>query len=241
MYAVAHNGTLVYAQSPGGRRLVWVDRSGREEFVNAPERMYSQFRLSPDGTRVAAALLDGNRDLWVIGLDGSLMQSLTSGAAADGMPVWSRNGRTIYFTSTQRNIYRVPADGSTAPQRILQEPAPVRLFATSITRDEKRLLTHWDVTPKIELRGLDLEPTPRLTTALVTEPGSQTEGRLSSDDRWLVYESATGGLPSRDVQIVARPFPETQARRYTISSGLPTNRSGRTTTARFSIAPGTGR
>ena len=219
MYAVARNGTLVYAQSPGGRRLVWIDRSGREELVNAPELMYAQFRLSPDGTRVAAAHLDGNRDLWVIGLDGSLMQSLTSGAAADGMPVWSRNGRTIYFTSTQRNIYRVPADGSTAPQLIFQEPAPVRLFATSITRDEKRLLTHWDLTPRIELRGLDLGPTPRLTTSLVAESGSQTEGRLSPDDRWLVYESGTGGLPSRDVQIVARPFPETQARRYTISSG----------------------
>jgi Tol biopolymer transport system component len=135
------------------------------------------------------------------------------------MPVWSRNGRTIYFTRGQRNIYRVPSDGSTAPQVVFQHPPPVRLFATSITRDEKRLVTHWDLTPKIELRGLDLGPTPRLTTALVEESGSQSDGHLSSDDRWLVYESATGGMPSRDVQILVRPFPGTRARRYTISSG----------------------
>lgn len=215
MYAVARNGTLVYAQPPGGRRLVWVDRSGREEFVNAPERMYAQFRLSPDGTRVAASLLDGT-GLWVIGLDGSLTQNLTSGG---GMPVWSRDARTIYFTRGQRNIYRVPSDGSTAPQVAFQHPPPVRLFATSITRDEKRLVTHWDLTPRIDLRGLDLGPTPRLTTALVEESGSQSDGHLSSDDRWLVYESATGGMPSRDVQILVRPYPGTQARRFTVSSG----------------------
>ena len=56
MYAVANNGTLVYAAPPGGRRLVWVDRDGREEFVKADERMYAQLRLSPDGTRVATVV-----------------------------------------------------------------------------------------------------------------------------------------------------------------------------------------
>lgn len=138
MYAVARNGTLVYAQPPGGRRLVWVDRSGREEFANAPERMYSHFRLSPDGTRVAAYLLE-DRALWVIGLDGSFVQKVTPGGG--GMPVWSPEGHTIYFTTAQRTINRVPADGSTAPQTIFRQPPPDRLHATSITPDGKRLLT----------------------------------------------------------------------------------------------------
>jgi serine/threonine-protein kinase len=217
MYAVARNGTLVYAPSPGARRLVWVDRNGKEESVNAPERMYAQFRLSPDGTRVAAGLLE-DRGLWVIGLDGSLMQNLTSNAVGGGMPVWSRNGRTIYF-GTGRRIYRVPADGSTAAQLLLQQPPPDRLFATSITRDETRLVTQWDVTPRGEVRGLDLGPTARPTPALVAEAGSQSDGQISHDGRWLLYEWATGGAPSRDVQIMVRPFPETQARRFTISSG----------------------
>jgi eukaryotic-like serine/threonine-protein kinase len=217
MYAVARNGTLVYAQPPGGRRLVWVDRSGKEESANAPERMYSQFRLSPDGTRVAALLM-GDRGFWVIALDGSLTQNLSPGASG-GMPVWSRNGRTIYFTSGVRTIYRVPADGSTAPQAVLQQPPPHRLFPTSITRDEKHLVTQRDLAPASELRGLDLGPPPRQTPALVAESGTQSDGHLSSDDRWLVYQSATGGSPSRDTQIVARPFPETEARRVTIASG----------------------
>jgi WD40-like Beta Propeller Repeat len=215
MYAVARNGTLVYAQSPGERRFVWVDRSGREEFVNVPERMYAQFRLSPDGTRLAATTLDGNRDLLVLGLDGSVEAKLSG-----GMPVWSPDGRTIYSTTGQRNINRVPADGSTPPQTIFQQPRPDRLFATSITRDGKRLLTHWDlspVTPRIELRMLELGPAPKLT-AVIAESGVQSDGQLSHDGRWLAYAAAeTLGAPW---QILARPFPETAARKWSVSPGL---------------------
>lgn len=220
MYAVARNGTLVYAQPPGGRRLVWVDRSGREEFVDAPERMYSHFRLSPDGARVAAYLLEGDRDIWVIGLDGSFVQNLTSGAARDTMPVWSPDGRTIYFTTAERNIRRVPADGSTPAQTIFRQPPPDRLHATAIRRDGTRLLTHWDVTPQIELRELALESSPRLTTSLFTEAGSQANGQLSPDGRWLVYESAAEGMPSPDTHVMARSYPETQAQRRIVSTSV---------------------
>jgi hypothetical protein len=219
MYGVARNGTLVYAQPPGERRLVWVDRSGREEPVNAPEQMYSHFRLSPDGTRIAAYVLDGDRDVWVIALDGSFVQRVTSGAAPDGMPVWSPDGLAIYFTTGPRTINRVPADGSTAPQTIFRQPPPDRLHATSITPDGKRLLTHWDVTPEIQLRELTLGPAPQLTT-LVADDGSQSDGQLSHDGRWLVYQSAAGGMPAADVYIMARPYPETQARRVSVSPGV---------------------
>jgi serine/threonine protein kinase len=216
MYAVARNGTLVYAQPPGGRRLVWVDRSDKEEFVNAPEQMYSHFRLSPDGTRVAAYLLDGDRDLSVIGLDGSLGVKLTTGAARDVMPVWSPDGKTIYFTTAERNINRVPADGSTAAQTIYQQPAPGRLHATSITPDGKRLLMHWDISPRLELRQLALGPTPEPTTVFA-ESGTQSDGQLSHDGRWIAYASGPFGSGR---QIWARPFPEAQVRRWTVSPGV---------------------
>jgi serine/threonine protein kinase/Tol biopolymer transport system component len=218
MYAVARNGTLVYAPPPGGRRLVWVDRSGREEFVNAPEAMYAQLRLSPDGTRVVVSQLDGDRDLWVIDLDGSSRLRVTSGAAVDGMPVWAPDGRTIYFTTAVRKINRVPADGSAPAQTIFRQPPPDRLFATSVTPDGKRLLTHWDtapVAPRLELRALELGPTPHLTP-LFSESGTQADGQLSRDGRWLVY-SASEAAWGADKQILVRPFPQTGARRYTVS------------------------
>ena len=58
-YAVSRQGTLFYV--PGGvsvqmspRSLVWVDRKGHEEPINAPLRAYGSPRISPDGTRAAA-------------------------------------------------------------------------------------------------------------------------------------------------------------------------------------------
>jgi hypothetical protein len=77
----------------------------------------------------------------------------------------------------------------------------------------------WDLAPKAEIRGLDPGPPPKQTPPLVAEPGTQSDGHLSSDDRWLVYQSAPGGMPSRDTQIMVRPFPGTEARRFSVSSG----------------------
>ena len=80
MYALSNNGTLVYAKPAAGRRLVWVDRSGHEEYVKTDERMFAHLRLSPDGTRVAVDVADEG-DLWVFSADGAVVQRLTSGPA----------------------------------------------------------------------------------------------------------------------------------------------------------------
>ena len=69
-FAVAADGTLVYVDAPGSlaanaRTLVWVDRTGKEEPVAAPPRVYQHPRLSPDGTRVALTSNDQENDLWI--------------------------------------------------------------------------------------------------------------------------------------------------------------------------------
>ena len=103
MYAVAQNGTLVYAPAAGGRRLIWVDRHGREDPIKGDERMYSHLRLSPDGQRIATYVADADRDIWILGVDGSLVQKLTSGPARDAMPVWSP-GRVDESSSPRPNV-----------------------------------------------------------------------------------------------------------------------------------------
>jgi Tol biopolymer transport system component len=219
MYAVAENGTLVYAERPGGRRLVWVDRAGREEFVKAGERMYSHLRLSPDGSRVAVYALDDDRDLWVIALNGSFVHKLSSGPARDVMPVWSPKGDEIFFTTAERNINRVPADASAPAHMFFPLPGPDRLHPVSITPDGKSLLMQWDIMPKrIELRLLDLGANPQLTP-LLGDSGTESGGRLSPNGRWLVYQSTetTGG---RDGEIMVRPFPDVRTRRWVVSTGI---------------------
>jgi Tol biopolymer transport system component len=217
MYAVANNGTLVYAASPGGRRLVWIDRDGREELAKPDERPYQILRLSPEGTRVAAGGTSPG-DLWVYGLDGSPDVKLTTGLARVAMPVWSPDGSEIFFTTADRIINRVPADGSTGPRAIFQQPKPDRLHPLSITPDRKYLLMIWDILPRQQgLRLLELGATPKLTP-LIDQSGSEGGGRISPDGRWIVYQSAesTGGL--RAGQIMIRPFPNIDAFRKIIST-----------------------
>ena len=68
VFSVAGDGTLVYADAPGGvssdRTLVWVDRDGRETTLDLRAATYSTPRISPDGTRLAVS--DG--DLWLVDL-----------------------------------------------------------------------------------------------------------------------------------------------------------------------------
>ena len=72
--AIANDGTLVYVDLPGGvttnaRTLVWVDRTGKEEAIDAPPRAYLQPRLSPDGKRVAVWSSDQTNDIWIWDLE----------------------------------------------------------------------------------------------------------------------------------------------------------------------------
>jgi Tol biopolymer transport system component len=220
MYAVANNGTLVYPESPGGRRLVWIDRAGREEFVKADQRQYGHLRLSPDGTRVATPVMDADRDLWVIGLDGSFALKLPGDSARDGMPVWSPDGSQIFFTTADRNINRIPADGSTGPQTIFRQPKPDRLHPLAMTPDGKYLLMTWDILPKrMEVRLLALGDAPQLTP-LIGQSGTEGDAQLSRDGKWVVYRSAESTGGDRDGHIMVRPFPNVDAYRRVISPGL---------------------
>ena len=69
-FSVSANGSLVYVPgSAGGANIVmltWVDRDGNEDMIPAPPRAYQHPRVSPDGTRVAVDITDGeNRDIWI--------------------------------------------------------------------------------------------------------------------------------------------------------------------------------
>jgi Tol biopolymer transport system component len=218
MYAVASNGTLVYAASPGGRRLVWIDRDGREEFAKTDERPYQILRLSPDGRRVAAGG-NGPGELWVYGLDGSPDVKLATSTARVAMPVWSPDGSEIFFTTADRIINRVPADGSTAPQTIYRQPQPDRLHPLSITPDRKHLLMIWDILPKRQdLRLLELGATPKLTP-LIDQSGTEGSGRISPDGKYIVYEAAESTGGRQEGTIMVRPFPDVNAFRKIISPG----------------------
>jgi Tol biopolymer transport system component len=98
---------------------------------------------------------------------------------------------------------------------------PERIHPLSVSSDGKRLLTHWDILPKeIDLRVLELGPKPTLKR-LVGESGTDRDGRLSPDGRWVAYQSAESAQSQiAEGQIIVRPFPDVQAGKFVVSTGM---------------------
>ena len=140
-YAVSRQGTLVYVPTEVGptppRSLVWVDRKGHEEQIEAPPRAYGPPRLSPDATRVAVGILDqGNTDIWIWDLALKALRRLTFAPGMDGLPVWTPDSRRIIFMSDRSgvlNLYSQAADGNGTVDRLTTSENPQ--WSTSISPD----------------------------------------------------------------------------------------------------------
>jgi hypothetical protein len=208
-FAVATDGTFVYADAPGNlaanaRTLVWVDRTGKEEPIAAPPRAYQHPRLSPDGTRVALFSLDQENDLWIWDLRRARLTRLTLDPSQDFFPLWTPNGKRIVFTSNrggQNNLWWQAADGNGTAER-LTTSSNTRLV-TGITPDGTVVL-FFEVTPTMgrDLMQLALDGTRRVTPLLQTK-FDELNGIVSPDGRWLAYESNSSG----SFEIYVQPFP----------------------------------
>ena len=99
---------------------MWVDRNGRETPVAARARPYQEFNLSPDGTRIAARVLDAAQDIWIYDLTRQTETRLTFDEAVEVFPTWTPSGRQVVFGGNGRASARA-ADGTGAVE-VLAEP-----------------------------------------------------------------------------------------------------------------------
>ena len=209
--AVADNGWLVAHLSPSTaptRRLVQVDRAGRERSLTDDSRALRDPRVSADGRRVVLSISTGafnTGDLWVLDLPTGGFSRLTS----DGRsyrPKWSRDGRFVYFVRTiagsGTSILRRPWDGSGTEEVLLSRPLLAEI--------EPGLAGGLSVIRTLGLRDLLLAPTESLsaTTPFVTGPRNETNPALSPDGRWLAYQSDE----TDQNEVYLRPVPGPGAR-----------------------------
>ena len=114
---------LAFASTRSGSAEIWVsDLAGR-----SPLRLTSFGRAAtgyprwrPDGGAIVFhADPQGQFDLWTVDPGGTAPQPLTSSPADDRVPIYSRDGRSIYFASNRTGtwqIWRMPATGGPAVQ-----------------------------------------------------------------------------------------------------------------------------
>lgn len=211
------SGLLSYLRSSAANsQLQLVDRSGKLLRTLGSTGRYESTALSPDGKRLAISLANpatpGASDLWLIDLARADRTRFTFDNANNNDPVWSPDGRWIYFGSNLHGsyaIYRRPADGSQPPTLVFSSgsiDAP-----DTFTPGGRGLLV--DVTGGNSLGTQILwvpigpEPAAQLgkPTLYPTASTRALNASLSPDGRWVVYESNAAGGSAMD--IFAADFP----------------------------------
>ena len=153
-YRISDEGTLAYTPATPlqGRKLVWVDRSGRADPLPIGPRGFGAPSLSPDGRRLAVHIDEGSRsDIWIYEIS---TDSLTR-ATFDGTslaPMWTPDGQRLVFSSTKdgrREIYwsrpmaRDSLSGSSrtttaSGRELVAQSTDARLHATTADRPQRR-------------------------------------------------------------------------------------------------------
>ena len=208
-FVVAADGTLAYVDAPdfaaAANTLVWVDRQGREKPLDVPAGPYEHPRVSPDGMRVAVVT---GEDIWVLDLARKMASQLTFAPGPEFAPVWTKDGnRLLFFSPIQEaGLFCQAADGTGAAERLGAG------LPSGLTSDGKQLIFS-SVPGSRDVMVLTLGVSHHVES-LIQTPFNERNGVVSSNGRWLAYESDSSGK----FEIYVKPFPNVSAGQWLIST-----------------------
>ena len=199
-FSVARTGSLVYVPDSGAGgdvvSLVWVGRDGDEERIPVPPGAYGRPRVSPDGTRVAVDIADGdNTDVWIWDLARETPTQLTFDEARDAFPLWTPDSAHVVFRSTREagGLFWKAADGTGQVERLKEGVARPYAWAA----DGRLIFEQGQDIGVLTMEG------ERTVEMLLDAEFGETEPALSPDGRWLAYVSNETGT----ALIYVKPFP----------------------------------
>ena len=221
--AVGANGSLAYTtgdteSSYLPRTLVWVDRMGRQEPVDAPARAWWWPQVSPNGRRLGFHLMDpANMDAWIYELNHGPLVRVTWNPAQDGYPLWTPDGTRIVFWSRQdgpaANLYLRSADLTGSDERLTTSPNAQQPFSWArdgslLVFQEKSSETKMDI-------GVVTIAGERKPEWIVRGPADEGRPAISPDGRWIAYQSNLSGR----FEVYVQPFPVTGDRWQVSTAG----------------------
>lgn len=208
-YAVADDGTLVYASGGegGAERLVWLDRTGRSEPIEWLEAgSFDGLALSPSGDSVVAGWSPGasgaDGDIWLFDLQGRSRLPLTRDGQS-ARPQWHPTKPMVSFNGRVDGepwLTTIETTGSGVAKPV------VRLAVGPAdgwwTRDGSELLIRMrGASTRSIFRyvpGQDSAPLPWLDREF-----NERSPEPSPDGNWLVYASNQSGRS----EVYAQPYP----------------------------------
>jgi eukaryotic-like serine/threonine-protein kinase len=234
-FSASTNGSVAYLAQPDTQtELQWFDRAGTLLGVAGPRDGYLNSELSPDDMRIAFDLrTNGNTDIWTFDNATSIRSRVTTDEAAEFTPVWSRDGRSIGFTSYRSghgNLYRREVDVVGANDTlVLQSAMEQRLSDWS--RDDRYLVYEQnnESPAHVDIWAISLGDRPEPIRVTNTRFENHNP-RLSPDARWIAYQSNESGQFEVYVQSFLREGARARGSRCRLAAvsrlgGNPTARS----------------
>ena len=206
-FVVSETGTALYGltgfSQGGNNQLVEVDLNGVETQLPLDFSGAESPRYSPNG-RYIAYFLDG--EIWIYDRVTGVNNPLSAGARPNRWPVWSADGRYVFFASTiaGENVgYRRLSDLSEEPEPIYRGEGGV--FPVSASPSGEMLMSG-EVSSD---RGQDLlimseGQDGMVFTSYLRADWNEYSGAISPDGDWVAYVSDESGQPA----VYVRSFPD---------------------------------
>jgi len=156
--------------------------------------------ISPSGDRIVfGASVGSGRELFVTDLEGQTSR-LTSTPESEDAPVWSADGKMLYFqrgTGEGTAVYRMPVDGSASPEKIID-----RASDPSISTNGRHIVFSTNSRSILGFGYYDLES--RKETILAKSGNEFGNPVLSPNGRVLAYLTRETGQATLSL----RAFPD---------------------------------
>ncbi len=204
----AGGDNLLYGLWPHERKLVWVDRKGRELGTLGAVGDYDAVAISPDGQRVAVSLRDPARgqnvDVWVIDVGRGTASRVTTERTDEFSPAWSSDGQQLLYLSDRNGFYDVfsrPASGG--PEQLLLR-TPWDKQSLDVAPDGRSvLLTGSPLGHAEDVWVLPLASPEKSGPLIQTAEFAERSARFSPDGRFFAFASDVSGR----MEIYVQAFP----------------------------------
>jgi len=195
-FGLSNQGTLAYQtnNSVSRNKIVWVDRSGEEISQIGEPAAYRDMFLSPDETKLSLCISDGNQmDIWIYDLARDVKTRLTFDPANDITPLWSADGKYVYYSNDESGIYQIykkAANGIGEPEQVYSSDS---LHAAVISRTgDGRWLYGPQVSNNWNIARFDASDLASYEL-VVSTPFTDRSPAVSPDGRFLAYYGAESG------------------------------------------------
>jgi eukaryotic-like serine/threonine-protein kinase len=217
-FSVSNNGILAFLGNADPYELHWYDRLGNATPSGWGVQSFGSLRLSSDGQRVAAYIVEpkiGTSDIWIYDVVRGAPLRLSTELTSESHPVWGADGRSLLFRSDRGgspSIYS-QALASGEIERVVTERSP--LIPEDWSPDGQWIA----YVNNTRQAGTDLwlKPKTGAATPYLTTRFEEWGAKFSPDSQWVAFVSTESGAPEVYVAPVQAPG---DRKRVSIAGGL---------------------